>query len=448
MFACSLICFSCAALGFPFFFPLHTQSGCLGGLMAMQRRDVVDVEGAHTLLIGLAELLVRDAEEKDVRSDEGEKRQAVAEKGDRTDAGRMKSIEMASIDAALCLVDKLLVGIQDDCEGGIGDNVTAALEQDDSFALPSPPHDGDAAALSWWVELEKHEKFEGGFLSCHCSRSFEVCGKVGCGNRVNIKDALGSGERTQETSQMCQSCTSTTLLPHSPLCLRANEPTHSSLPRAPETFLPSDIARERALAHARALLLPRCPSALLDHRSKCFSGSDVSKGSDGGGREGPALVVAGLLANWLLALAAADASVMISLCPAVLTTAVPSLAELIEVEELKLGADGDRSSQRAPWRRLAGSPSIRQAQGSAGFLPLPPNGEARQRAARGVDANDLPRHLLLPCSPCSLGLESSSFAYSVGLTDVGPKPCDKIAAKGRKEAAFCAAAAAAMGLVV
>jgi len=111
--------------------------------------------------------------------------------------------------------------------------------------------------------------------------------------------------------------------------------------------------------------------------------------------------VAQLLANWLLALAASDASLMLSF------SAADRSSVCQQVTSKKV--DQARSSITLP------------TETEAGFLPF-----------FSSDDNFV--------APSRVG----GVAYCIGMTDVGPKPSSKILAKASKEADFCAFAACSL----
>ena len=106
--------------------------------------------------------------------------------------------------------------------------------------------------------------------------------------------------------------------------------------------------------------------------------------------------VAQLLANWLLALAASDASLMLSFSAAIRSSASQH-------------DDAEHAHSRIT------SPT----EAEAGFLPRSPGDRMLLSSVGGL-------------------------AYCIGMTDVGPKPSSKIEARALKEAEFCALAASSL----
>ena len=277
---------------------LSAEPGCLGGLLALQRRDVVDVEGAQLLLLRLACILSSGPAAWPPSEDPASTEPSASFVGVYTEGG------MA---AALAMVDALLLGAPEDNREKCGGTESGADGSPDAgapFSLPPPPCRDDAEALGW-------------------------CGGV------------------------------------------------AGVDRDPSPLPPSASSMARlSVAHALRL--------------------------------GP-LRLAGLVANWLLALAACDASVMVTLAPA-----------------------ASESSQ-----------SQSQSTSTAGFLRQP----SAKRSDGAESSGDSRSDSSSDSKSTGDGAGDATVrgvAYCVGVTDAGPKPAAKVCAKAAKEEAFCALAAAAL----
>ena len=311
--------------------------GALGALAAAQRRDVLDVEGAALLLQRLVQL-----------------------RGfDDFAAARAEVDALLLVNGPLSEPKSEPEDAEEAEHAAPGDPGSSAAPP--AHALPPPPCAADAAALQWpsdgkIIDGAKESGISNGSSRNSISRNGGISdGGSSDGGSSYGGNSNGSGSISSNVSRSNDNSSS----------ISHGSSSHED-PRCLRGGVPSTALRAAALAHALALVDPAR--------------------------------VAELLANWLLALAAADASLMLSFAAA-------------DVSRPSAGPPGHAEEEGPAAQALLPSET------TAGFLPYLSNGQQRP-AARG-----------------------GGLVYCIGLTDVGPKPSSKIAAKAQEETDFCVLAA-------